>query len=112
MEPTMEMNHAARWIVVGAVLVGSAAGTSPSESHSAPRYLGPFNAGGPYRWCPGDDRTGGPGRPFFMNPPNWDWSVCHTYYVVQAGKGNVAPGIWDGDNPPLPPPGPPPPWAP
>jgi hypothetical protein len=39
----------------------------------------------------------------------WDMNVCHTWYRVDYGKGNVAnnyggppgsPNIWDGDNPP------------
>jgi hypothetical protein len=107
-------------IMAGALMAGSiasagyalAAGSAQALPGPTPQYHGPPHAGGPYRWCPGDDRTGGPGRPFLMHPPNWDWSVFHTYQVVQAGKGNVSPGIWDGDNPPTPPPGPPPPWAP
>lgn len=38
---------------------------------------------GPYTWCPGDDPGGGPGGPFNSpGPPNWDWSVCHTFYTV------------------------------
>jgi hypothetical protein len=24
---------------------------------------------------------------------NWDWNVCHTYYIVPAGQGNVSPGF-------------------
>jgi hypothetical protein len=106
----MKTRDAAQRLAVGALLaVGIAAGYTGGGAQAAP---GPVHAGGPYTWCPGNDRKGGPGQPFLTNPPNWDWNVCHSYYVVQAGKGNVAPGIWEGDNPPLPPPGPPPPWAP
>jgi hypothetical protein len=40
-------------------------------------------------------------------------NVCHTWYFVAYGQGNVAnnygappgvPNVWDGDNPPAPPP--------
>ena len=62
-----------------------------------------------YHWCPGDDPRGGPGGPFVTSPPNWDWNVCHTYWVVPSGQGNVSPGIWEGDAPPPPAPQP---WTP
>jgi hypothetical protein len=62
---------------------------------------------GPHRWCPGQSKNAptGPGADLL-----WDWSVCHTYYFVDYGKGNVRHGyapdeetsIWDGDNPPAP----------
>jgi len=56
---------------------------------------------GPYNWCPGDDPGGGPGGPFNSpGPPNWDWNVCHTFYTVNWGQGNVSLTIWDGENPP------------
>jgi hypothetical protein len=56
---------------------------------------------GPYNWCPGDDPGGGPGGPFNSpGPPNWDWGICHTWYSVNYGQGNVSPTIWDGPNPP------------
>jgi hypothetical protein len=63
---------------------------------------------GPNRWCPGS--ASGP-----VNL-NWDVHVCHTYYYVPVGNGNVAPNIWEGNNPPTTPPPPPPkpdcpPWA-
>jgi hypothetical protein len=41
------------------------------------------------------------------DPLNWDWNVCHTYYIVLPGQGNVSSMIWDGDDPPGPPPSPP-----
>ncbi|MDT5009492.1 MAG: hypothetical protein QOH57_1109 [Mycobacterium sp.] len=59
---------------------------------------------GPNHWCPGDSlysSKGGPNRDV-----NWDMNVCHTWYWVAEGAGNVSPVVWDGDNPP-PPPGPP-----
>jgi hypothetical protein len=69
---------------------------------------------GPLNWCPGDPpvETGNKRT----NPVIWDTNVCHTYYIVYHGQGNVAQNIWDGPNPPGPPPGlgfqPPPPIPP
>ncbi|WP_155763574.1 hypothetical protein [Mycobacterium asiaticum] len=60
-------------------------------------------ADGERHWCPGDDPRGEPGGAFITSPPNWDWNVCHTYYIVPAGQGNVSPGIL-ADAPPPPPP--------
>ena len=49
-------------------------------------------------WCPGQN----PASVSQINPPNWDWNVCHTYWSVSGGLGNVAPNVWEGE---LPPPG-------
>jgi hypothetical protein len=58
---------------------GLAAGTAQADN------------AGPYQWCPGQDmvfspQTGstGPGRDKI-----WDMNVCHTWYFVDYGKGNV-----------------------
>lgn len=51
------------------------------------------HADGERHWCPGDDPRGEPGGAFLTSPPNWDWGVCHTYYIVRPPQGNVAPGI-------------------
>jgi hypothetical protein len=66
---------------------------------------------GPNHWCPGQSlyvSQGGPNRDV-----NWDMNICHTWYWVADGEGNVSPQVWDGDNPPPPPappaPAPPPP---
>jgi hypothetical protein len=69
---------------------------------------------GPNRWCPGDslylDR-GGPHQGV-----EWDMGVCHTWYRVAEGAGNVGEGphnqsdVWEGPNPP--PPAPPPNYGP
>jgi hypothetical protein len=45
---------------------------------------GTANAGGPYQWCPGQDRRGIGGG---LEGVVWDWSVCHTYFVVHTGQG-------------------------
>ena len=45
----------------------------------------------------------GPGRDMV-----WDMNICHTFWFVDFGKGNVArtspgppdPWVWDGANPP------------
>ena len=74
---------------------------------------------GPFTWCPGQsmDWPSGPDQSFGIKPVTtdrhvWDMSVCHTWYRVPAGWGNVpwiAPSgqntlngtnVWDGDNPP------------
>ena len=59
--------------------------------------------GGPNTWCPGDPpvATGN----IRVNPVIWDNNICHEYWYVYHGQGNVAQNIWDGPNPPGPPPG-------
>ena len=96
MKPTL-----ATWLTTAAlVAVGIAlpAGTAHADNM------------GPYQWCPGQDmqfspQTGstGPGRAFV-----WDMNVCHTFWFVDYGKGNVPrsyppppeSNVWDGPNPP------------
>ena len=78
----------------------------------------PDHPEGPCHWCPGDPpvQTGN----LRVNPVIWDTNVCHTYWYVQHGQGNVAQNIFEGDGPPPPPPPPPPglnfcpipPWCP
>ena len=34
-----------------------------------------------------------------VNPVVWDANVCHTYWYVQHGQGNVAQNIFEGDAP-------------
>jgi hypothetical protein len=61
---------------------------------------------GPYQWCPGQSMQW-PTGPWGL-PVVWDMNVCHTWWVVVYGQGNVpmADGrpsvIWEGDNPPPP----------
>lgn len=71
---------------------------------------------GPYTWCPGQSTDahmppGGAPGPASPGPRvEWDWSVCHTFWLVTWGDGNVGGPdrtIWDGADPP--PPSPPPP---
>jgi hypothetical protein len=62
----------------------------------------------PHTWCPGDsmvyhsfDASSGPGLAY-----QWDMNVCHTWYWVKSGTGNVPfegrlpSGVWDGEDPP------------
>jgi hypothetical protein len=53
---------------------------------------------GPCHWCPGQAML--PTGNQRTNPVRWDNNVCHTYYYVNFGTGNVASNIWDGPNPP------------
>jgi hypothetical protein len=100
----MSRSFASRIVISGLVTGGMAAAALGLGAGTA-------SAGGPYTWCPGmpmsgtnmDTHTGGPGT-----AANWDWSVCHTWYAVNTGMGNVDMGnvgsyIWDGENPPPPP---------
>ena len=87
------------------------AGTAQAEP-KAPVPLGSWpgcpedNPSGPCRWCPGDPpvQTGN----LRTNPVVWDANLCHTYWYVYFGQGNVAQNIFEGDAPPPPPPPPPP----
>lgn len=65
----------------------------------------PDSPEGPCRWCPGDPpvQTGN----LRVNPVVWDNNVCHTYWYVYHGQGNVASNIFEGEAPPAPPPPPP-----
>ncbi len=74
---------------------------------------------GPFTWCPGQsmDYPSGPDMSFGLKPVItdhyvWDMNVCHTWYRVETGWGNVPwippdgqqtlshSTVWDGDNPP------------
>ena len=63
--------------------------------------------GPPHHWCPGEQPVPVTGN-HVTDPLNWDWNVCHTYYFLWPGMGNVSSLIWDGENPP---PKPPPPMG-
>jgi hypothetical protein len=72
---------------------------------------------GPHQWCPGQSMQlpQGPGDQY-----SWGMHVCHTWYRVHYGDGNVRDrygtpsDAWDGPNPPPPPPAVPAPplWVP
>lgn len=110
----MDASRIMKKIIAGGLLsAGLAAGlglTSGTAQASPGGWPGCDGPKGPCHWCPGDPpvQTGN-----MMNDPVvWDNGVCHTYWRVDMGQGNVAKEIWDGDNPPAPlPPPPPPPFV-
>jgi hypothetical protein len=72
---------------------------------------------GPFTWCPGQtmDRPIGPDTADTAELSGthyaWDMNVCHTWYKVGWGYGNVlqihdqgaslsGSSVWEGDNPP------------
>jgi hypothetical protein len=109
-------------LLSGSVAGVLGAGTAQGAPGPVPLYHGPAATddgdwGPPHKWCPGQSLwiTGN----HVNNPVIWDNNVCHTYYVVYTGLGNVADNIWDGPDPPPKPPPPPglnfcpiPPWCP
>lgn len=75
---------------------------SAGTAHAVPG-LAPPPQGGPYTWCPGDRLDEGINPATGKGAPGnvvWDNNVCHTWYYVNWGYGNLSPGIWDGPNPP------------
>ncbi len=109
----MKTNHNLKRFIVGALVsggvavagLGLAAGTAEAGPGPLPQQGWPGCPGdpkGPCHWCPGDPpvQTGN----LRVNPVIWDSSICHTYYYVLPGQGNVSSMIWDGENPPAPPP--------
>jgi hypothetical protein len=95
---------------LGLAGLGLASGTAQALP-GGPAPLGSWpgcpedNPSGPCRWCPGDPpvQTGN----LRVNPVVWDNNVCHTYWYVYHGQGNVAQNIFEGEVPPPPPPPPP-----
>ena len=67
------------------------------------------NAPGEHTWCPGMSMHNPPGP---GASSRWDMNVCHTWYYVGPGQGNVpyehldgtvsaeGSNVWDGPNPP------------
>jgi hypothetical protein len=103
-------------LATAVLLLGAVPGVvSPGTAQAIPGGPVPLNAwpgcpedspSGPCRWCPGDPpvQTGN----IRVYPVVWDESICHTYWYVYSGQGNVAQDIFEGDAPPPPPPPPPP----
>ncbi|WP_292974750.1 hypothetical protein [Mycobacterium sp.] len=91
--------------VTAAVLVsGALSGLGPVgvTAHARPGAPAPTddNGWGPaHHWCPGEEPRPATGN-HVTDPLIWDWNVCHTYYFLWPGMGNVSSLIWDGDNPP------------
>src|ERR1700760_184349 len=81
--------------------LGLTADTAPARADAWPG-CSEDHPSGPCHWCPGNPpvQTGN----HVTNPVRWDESVCHTYWYVYFGQGNVAQTIFEGDAPPPPPP--------
>ena len=99
-------------IIAGVLLSGAVAvagvGLGAGTAEAQPGVPIPADDGGwgpPHHWCPGQQPVPQSGNNI-TDPIKWDWNVCHTYYFVWMGMGNVSNVVWDGDNPP-PKPGPP-----
>jgi hypothetical protein len=113
---TLKRFIAATLLPAGVALagLGPAAGTAHAEVWCPPSSKVGAVCYGPNQWCPGDSLFHLT-QNHVANQINWDMNVCHTYYYVPWGKGNVGYDIWDGPNPPGPqtlisaPPGLPPP---
>ena len=94
---------AAAIIAAGVVMSGPAVATvAQAQPGNAWPGCPPESPQGPCRWCPGDPpvQTGN----LKVNPVVWDNNVCHTYWYVLPGQGNVANNIFEGLTPPPPPP--------
>ncbi|ANE81497.1 hypothetical protein A7U43_21320 [Mycobacterium adipatum] len=108
----MRTTHKSTRLVAGTLLSASLAIAGTALSSGIAQAEVPPD--GPHTWCPGDPpvETGNKR----VNPVIWDTNICHEYWFVYFGQGNVANNIWDGPNPPGPPPGqgfvPPPPIPP
>ena len=89
---------------LGLAGLGLAAGSAQALPAPVPLKAWPGcpddNPSGPCHWCPGDPpvQTGN----LRVNPVVWDNNVCHTYWYVYHGQGNVAQNIFEGPVPPPP----------
>jgi hypothetical protein len=110
--PHMLKRITARTLLSGAVAVAGV-GLSAATAQACNGAWGACGYG-PNHWCPGDSLYMDQGGPY--QGVVWDMGVCHTWYRVATGKGNVPEGphnrsdVWEGPNPP--PPAPPPAPAP
>jgi hypothetical protein len=107
----MAITHTLKKIAAGALLSGGVAvaclGLATGNAQADPQSPGPF------QWCPGQPLPGAraayvPGVNVTLpgNHAVWDDNVCHMYWWVPHGRGNVAMNdgpvseIWDGPDPP------------
>jgi hypothetical protein len=76
--------HKLKRIIAGALLSGGVAvaglGVAAGTAQALPD--------GPHQWCPGQSMQAGEGGP--GGTVVWDMNVCHTWYYVGYGQGNVA----------------------
>ncbi|WIM89652.1 hypothetical protein PT015_09600 [Candidatus Mycobacterium wuenschmannii] len=92
----MTINRALTRAIGAALLTGGLATAGLGGSGVAQAHQ-------PHHWCPGDPMTypAGPGPAY-----NWDMNICHTWYWVTNGKGNVPykgslpSTLFDGEVPP------------
>ena len=89
-------------LLTGGVAVGGlgvSAGTAAAHPGPAPIPMDNPDWGPAKRWCPGESL---PATGNHVTDPfrGWDMSVCHTYYYLYPGMGNVSNMIWDGEDPP------------
>lgn len=102
---TLERIIAKALLSGGVAVAGLGLAAGIAQAQPAPAPLNPAWPGcpsdhpqGPCKWCPGQALP--PTGNHVTNPVRWDNNVCHTYYYVNFGTGNVASNIWDGPNPP------------
>jgi hypothetical protein len=107
-----EADHRRALMSFGVAIAGLGLGQGTAQAlPGGPVPLGSWpgcpedNPSGPCLWCPGDPpvQTGN----LRVNPVIWDNNVCHKYWYVYHGQGNVAQNIFEGEFPPPPPPPPP-----
>jgi hypothetical protein len=89
-------------IVAGALLSGGLAVAGAGLAAGTAQADNP-DWGPAHQWCPGQPL---PATGNHVTDPfrGWDMNMCHTYYYLWPGMGNVSNMIWDGDNPPPKPP--------
>lgn len=81
---------------LGVAVAGLASGAGVAEADPSSNY-------GPHRWCPGQSLEWPTGP---WGQVVWDMNVCHTWYAVGYGQGNVpmktgSPSyIYEGNDPP------------
>jgi len=98
----MDISGTLKQISAGALLSGGLAVAALGLAGTAQAVSGP------YHWCPGQPLK----NPWYPagRDLTWDKGVCHTWYYVYYHQGNVPltdgtpSDVWDGDNPPAPPP--------
>lgn len=94
------MTTAIKLALVSALAAAAMSGIGTGHAQPVPP-----GASGPYHWCPGDHWNvlhpdTGRGAP--PAGTDWDMTVCHTWWAVVYGHGNVGPSVWDGPDPPPP----------
>ncbi|BBY28771.1 hypothetical protein [Mycolicibacterium sediminis] len=85
--------HQRKRMIAGAVLSAAVAmtGLGLSTGLSTGVAQAEVPPSGPFQWCPGDPpvETGNKR----VNPVRWDEGICHEYWMVYRGQGNVAQNI-------------------